>query len=66
MNSTTAAIARRGTIKEPKSSKDEETEYTWNYAPFPDNVGKLIPTEYYSQSEKWYSIMRKPESAYTK
>jgi len=51
-NSTITALARRGTIKETKSSKEEETERIWKYAPFPDNVGKLIPTEYYSQFEK--------------
>jgi len=65
MNSTITSLARREAIKDTKSSKEEETEPTWKYAPFPDNVGKLIPTEYYSQFEKWYSVMRKLQSAYT-
>jgi len=65
MNSTIISITRCGVIKDTKSSIDEETECTWKYAPFPDNVGKLIPTEYYSQFEKWYSVMRNPQYTYT-
>ena len=33
--------------------------------PFPDKVGNLIPTEYYSQIEKCYSTLRKPLPSYT-
>ena len=32
MNSTITALTRRGVIKNPKSSKEEETERTWKYA----------------------------------
>ena len=45
-------LVRRGTLENPKIQKDVELEKNWKYETFPGNVGKLIPTEYYSQIEK--------------
>ena len=62
---TNTALARRGIVEKPKSQKDVDLEKNWKYTPFSDNVRKLIPTEYYSQVEKWHSVLRKPFSSCT-
>ena len=59
------ALARRGPVEKVKSSKDADVKRNWKYAPLPDSVGKLIPTDCYSQFEKWYSVMRKLILSYT-
>ena len=66
-NMTTATLLRRTMVETPapKSKRNSEVEKAWTYAPFPDNIGQLIPSEFYSQVKCWYAVLSKPPSAYT-
>ena len=57
-------LAGRSMVDKSKTLKEAGVERNWKYAPFLDNFSKLIPTEFYSQIERWYSVLRKPVSSY--
>ena len=47
-STTTSALARRTTVEKVKNKNETNIEKGWTYAPFPNIVGQLIPTEFYS------------------
>ena len=52
-------------VKQVKSKREIDIEKSWVYAPFPDNIGQLIPTEFYSQVKRRYIVLSKPTFSYT-
>ena len=54
---TTSTLWRRTTVETTKSKRESDIEKAWIYTPFPDNVGHLIPAEYYSQIKRWYGVL---------
>ena len=49
---TTSTLVIRATVDKVKSKHDIEIEIekVWVYVPFPNNIGQLISTEFYSQA----------------
>ena len=64
-STTASALARRTTVEKVKRKRDIDIEKGWVYAPFPDNIGQFVPTEFYSQVKRWYGVLSKPNSSYT-
>ena len=64
-NTTTSTLSRRMTVEATKFKRNSDVDKAWIYAPFPDNVGHLIPLEYYSQVKRWHAMLSKPTTAYT-
>ena len=51
-STTTSTLSRRQTVEKTKIKRETDVEKAWIYTPFPDNVGQLIPTEFYSQMKR--------------
>ena len=51
-------------VEKVKSKHETDIDKGWFHAPFPDNIGQLIPTEFYSQVKRWYKVLSKPNSTY--
>ena len=61
---TTSTLSRWTTVDATKPKRESDIETAWVYAPFPDNVGHLIPTEYYSKVKQWYGVLSNPTTSY--
>ena len=62
---TTSPLSRRTTVNATKSKRESDVEKAWVKVHFPDNVGRLISTEYYSQVKRCYDVLSKPTTSYT-
>ena len=47
-STTTSTLSRCTTVEKTKIKRETDVEKAWIYTLFPDNVGQLIPTDFYS------------------
>ena len=62
---TTSALVKRATADIVKINRETDIENMRVYALFHDNLGHLIPTEFYSQVKRWYAVLSNLISSYT-